>query len=121
LRDPAGGDGQGDRGCGAAIGKAGASSARRAGLDKCAAALVGCAQTKPADAGCLTKAKATCEKLPEDLARPRCGREGTREEVRRHGLFAALDAPTIKRARSRASASKSAWRRSRPSTTTRSA
>lgn len=56
--------------CGVAITKAGAGflAKARSGLDKCATAFVGCAQQKPNDPGCVAKAKATCQKLPADLA-----------------------------------------------------
>ena len=59
--------------CGAAISKAGAGflAKARGGLDKCATAFVNCAQQKPTDAGCLAKAKTTCQKLPADLAKGR--------------------------------------------------
>lgn len=65
--------GQAVAACGAAIAKAGSAflGKARSGLDKCAAGLVGCAQSKPGDAGCLTKAKATCAKLPPTLAKGR--------------------------------------------------
>ena len=85
-------------GCGAAIGKAGASflGKARAGLDKCAAALVGCAQTKPGDAGLSHQGEGDVREAARgSRQRPRRGREGTREEVRRHGrVLQALDAPT---------------------------
>ena len=57
-------------GCAAAVAKAGGGflAKARGGLDTCVTGLVACAQTKPGDAACLAKAKATCEKLPAALA-----------------------------------------------------
>jgi hypothetical protein len=56
--------------CVGTIAKAGGAflAKARGGLDKCANAFIGCAQSKPGDAGCLAKAKATCAKLPAALA-----------------------------------------------------
>ncbi len=82
--------------CGAAIAKAGGKflAKTRAGLDKCAAALVACAQTKPGDAGCVTKAKATCQKLPTDLATGRTALvSGLAKKCAGTLAFATLDAP----------------------------
>ncbi len=64
--------------CAAAVNKAGAAfvASTRTTLDKCSAAFVKCAQEKPGDAGCLTKAAATCRKVPIALAKARTKLQG---------------------------------------------
>jgi len=59
--------------CAVAINKAGSGflASTRNGLDKCTAAFIKCAQEKPGDPGCLTKAAATCRKIPAGLVKAR--------------------------------------------------
>ncbi len=59
--------------CSAAIAKASAGfvASTRTALDKCSSAFVKCAQEKAGDPACLTKAAATCRKLPVGLAKAR--------------------------------------------------
>ena len=91
------GTGKAVAGCGAAIAKAAAAflAKARAGIDKCTAALIACAQTKPGDLGCAGKAKATCERLPTDLAKARAALVGVLAKKCGGSLgFASLVAPS---------------------------
>ena len=83
--------------CAASVSKAGAAfvAGTRTALDKCSAAFVKCAQEKPGDAGCLTKATATCGKVPVGLAKARTKLQGVvRKKCGGALAFATLEQPS---------------------------
>ena len=83
--------------CAASVSKAGAAfvAGTRTALDKCSAAFVKCAQEKPDDAGCLTKATATCGKVPVGLAKARTKLQGVvRKKCGGALAFATLEQPS---------------------------